>query len=54
MLLEPQRLPLLAERLSGCRELTDILFALMTLGDERVVARSYVAGEVRYAAPAVC
>lgn len=53
VVLEPRRLPLLAERLTSCETLTERLFALMTLGDERLVARSYVAGEVRYRAPSV-
>lgn len=51
VILEPGRLPLLAERLASCRTITERLFALMTLGDERLVARSYVAGRALYHAP---
>lgn len=37
--------PLLARRIAGCATLSERLFALMMLGDERSVAATYVLGE---------
>ena len=40
--------PLLAFRLAVAETLHDILFVLMTLGDDRVIRATYVAGEQVY------
>ena len=40
--------PLLARRLQGASDIGDILFALMVLGDDRVVARTWLAGAVAH------
>ncbi|GBQ72167.1 guanine deaminase [Ameyamaea chiangmaiensis NBRC 103196] len=42
--LDPGATPLLALRTGGARDLTDVLFALMSLGDERCVRETYIAG----------
>lgn len=41
--------PLLERRMASATTLPDILFALMILGDDRAVARTWVAGEVAHA-----
>ncbi len=46
--LDPAATPLLARRLSGVSDIREILFALMVLGDDRVVARTWVAGAVAH------
>jgi len=40
--------PLLARRLAGVTDVREILFALMVLGDDRAVARTWVAGTVQH------
>lgn len=40
--------PLLARRLSGVSDIREMLFALMVLGDDRAVARTWVAGDVQH------
>jgi len=40
--------PLLTRRLAGVTDLADILSALMVLGDDRAVARTWVAGEIAH------
>ena len=47
--LDPAATPLLARRLAGVSEISEILFALMMLGDDRTVARTWVAGVVAHA-----
>jgi guanine deaminase len=47
VVLDPAATPLLARRTQRCESLTDALFALMMLGDDRSVAATYVAGERR-------
>lgn len=42
--LDPAATPLLARRLKGVGDIREILFALMVLGDDRVVARTWLAG----------
>ncbi len=44
VVLDPQATPLLRFRTARCRDLAEKLFVLMTLGDERVVRATYVAG----------
>lgn len=44
LVLDWEQVPLLAERVRRSRSLDELLFALMMLGDERCVARTYVAG----------
>jgi len=43
--------PLLARRLQQCRTLEERLFVLAMLGDDRVVARTYLAGALAYERP---
>ena len=40
--------PLMTRRLAGAKSLENKLFALTVLGDDRVVARTYLAGVERY------
>ena len=42
--LDPAATPLLARRLKDVSDIREILFALMVLGDDRVVARTWLAG----------
>ncbi|WP_299596076.1 guanine deaminase [uncultured Microbulbifer sp.] len=44
--------PLIARRLAQARSISETLFALMILGDEQVVAATYIAGICRYRNPA--
>ncbi len=46
IVLDPAATPLLARRTAGARTLTDRLFLLTTLGDDRVVAHTYVLGRL--------
>jgi guanine deaminase len=48
LLLDPAATPLLARRTGGA-DLHDRLFALQILGDDRAVARTYVAGRLAHA-----
>jgi guanine deaminase len=47
--LDAARLPMLARRLATAKKLPERLFALAILGDDRAVARTYVAGKLAYA-----
>jgi guanine deaminase len=40
--------PLIARRMECCRDVTEALFVQMTLGDERAVRATYVAGRLAY------
>ncbi len=40
--------PLIARRMERCRDVTEALFVQMTLGDERAVRATYVAGRLAY------
>ncbi len=51
VLLDPQATPLLALRSQTCTRLEELLFVLMTLGDDRVVGATYVAGRRVYERP---
>jgi guanine deaminase len=44
VVLNPQATPLLARKTSQANSLDELLFALIVLGDDRVVVRSVVAG----------
>ena len=44
LVLDPAATPLLARRTAAAKTLAEKLFALIVLGDDRVVARTYVAG----------
>ena len=44
VVLDPQATPLLARKTSQARNLDELLFALIVLGDDRVVSRTVVAG----------
>ncbi|WP_226662525.1 guanine deaminase [Microbulbifer aggregans] len=46
LLLNGNREPLLRERLRHCRNIREELFAYMTIGDERTIERTYVAGKL--------
>ena len=45
VLLDPRATPLLARRTAAARDVRDILFALMVLGDDRAIAETWVLGE---------
>jgi guanine deaminase len=45
IVLDPQATPLLARRMAQSRTLTERLLVLMTLGDDRAIAATYVLGE---------
>ncbi|WP_439517504.1 guanine deaminase [Hydrogenophaga sp.] len=45
VVLDPQATPLLARKTSKARSLDELLFALIVLGDDRVVERTVVAGQ---------
>lgn len=47
VLLNPKATPLLARRSAQCASLEELLFVLALLGDDRVVAQTFVAGEPR-------
>src|SRR5436305_6815367 len=49
IVLDPQATPLLALRIERAESIGDQLFALMTLGDDRAVAATYVAGKLAHA-----
>ena len=51
VVLDPAATPAMRHRLEAARDLEEILFLLMTLGDERSVRATYVAGERACAAP---
>ena len=40
--------PLISRRMAHCRDLMDALFVQMTLGDERAVRATYIAGRLAY------
>jgi guanine deaminase len=44
VVIDPEATPLLARRMAHTQGLADRLFLLMTLGDDRAVAATYVAG----------
>jgi guanine deaminase len=48
LVLDPAATPLLARRTAASKSLADTLFALMILGDDRAVERTYVAGELAH------
>jgi len=45
IVLDPKSRPILAERVSQARSISDVLFALMILGDERAISAVYVMGQ---------
>jgi guanine deaminase len=47
-ILDPKATPLMAYRSNYCDSLEEVLFMLMTLGDDRAVRATYVAGECVY------
>jgi guanine deaminase len=47
--LDPKATPLLALRSERAESIQDLMFALMTLGDDRAVAATYVAGKLAHA-----
>jgi guanine deaminase len=48
VVLDPAATPLLALRTSRAESIEDVLFALMTLGDDRAVQATYVAGALAH------
>jgi guanine deaminase len=48
VVLNPAATPLLARRTAAARTLAERLFLLMTLGDDRVVSRTYVMGRLKH------
>ncbi len=51
VVLDPQATPLLARRTAAAQSLDELLFALIVLGDDRVVQRTVVAGPVAQGLP---
>jgi guanine deaminase len=47
VVLDPQATPLLARKTAQADSLDELLFALIVLGDDRVVQRTVVAGQSR-------
>ncbi len=45
IVINPDRLPILSRRIRRAGKLEDTLFALMILGDDRIVERTYILGE---------
>lgn len=48
LVLDRKATPLLARRLARCRSIEEEIFALSILGDDRVVARTYLMGELAH------
>jgi guanine deaminase len=48
LILDLKATPLMARRMARTRELSEILFALAILGDDRAIANTYVAGKLAY------
>ena len=48
IVLDPNATPLLRARCERCRSIEELLFVLMTLGDDRTVMASYVAGKLAH------
>ena len=48
IVLDPQATPLLARRSSRCESIEELLFAFALLGDDRAVAATYSAGDLRH------
>ncbi|MBB3932607.1 guanine deaminase [Kaistia hirudinis] len=48
IVLDPKATPLLAFRTAYCRDLPELLSVLLTLGDDRAIRATYVAGEAVY------
>jgi guanine deaminase len=46
VVLDPAATPLMARRMQSVQNLAEQLFVLMTLGDDRAVAATYVLGEL--------
>jgi guanine deaminase len=51
LVLDPKATPLLARKTGNARNLDELLFSLIVLGDDRVIERAYVAGAPAQAAP---
>ena len=49
-MLDPQATPLLSFRIARSRSIEETLFVLMTLGDDRAVRSTYVAGRLAHVA----
>ena len=47
LVLNPQATPLLARRVSQAKNLDELLFAMIVLGDDRLIERTVMAGETR-------
>jgi guanine deaminase len=48
VVLDLKSTPLIGRRMAHCRDLTEALFVQMTLGDERAVRATYIAGRLAY------
>ncbi len=48
VVLDLKSTPLIARRMAHCRDLAEALFVQMTLGDERAVRATYIAGRLAY------
>jgi guanine deaminase len=47
VVLDPKAMPLLARKTANAASLDELLFALIVLGDDRVIARTHIAGAAR-------
>jgi guanine deaminase len=43
--LDPKAMPLLARKTANAASLDELLFALIVLGDDRVIERTHIAGQ---------
>ncbi|WP_417583681.1 guanine deaminase [Nitrincola sp.] len=48
IVIDPQSTPLLSFRTAQCESLTEMLFALTTLGDDRLIHATYILGNLAY------
>lgn len=48
IVIDPQATPLLSFRTAQCDSLTELLFALITLGDDRLIYATYILGNLAY------
>ena len=51
ILINPALHPFVARRLESCKSIEEELFVYMSLADERIIERSYIAGKMQYETP---
>jgi guanine deaminase len=52
IVLDLKATPIIEYRMRHCRDIHEVLFILMTLGDDRAVQATYIAGNLAYQRPA--